>query len=126
MKHHEFELQQQVVKYLELQYPDVNFESTGTPYGLSKTQAGRNKSIQKNGFKTPDLIILEPNKKYHGLCIELKVVSPYKKDGGLKKSDHLQGQKNSIDELLTKGYLATFSVGFDETKKIIDKYMSER
>lgn len=127
MKHPEFELQKQIASYLELQYGEILFLSdTIANVKLTAIQGARNKSIQKDGFKCPDIIILDPNKKYNGLCIELKVKSPYKKDGGLLKNDHLQGQKRSIDELLRKGYLATFSVGFEETVKIIDKYMSER
>lgn len=126
MKHPEYELQKQICKYLELQYRDVVFLSdTVANCKLTMVQAVRNKAIQKDGFKTPDLLILEPRGDYHGLFIELKVKSPYKKNSKeLLSNEHLEGQQKSITHLLNKGYYACFSVGFDETKKIIDEYMN--
>lgn len=125
MKHPEYELQKQICKYLELQYRDVVFLSdTVANCKLTMVQAVRNKAIQKDGFKTPDLLILEPRGDYHGLFIELKVKSPFKKCGKvLLSNEHLEGQQKSITHLLNKGYYACFSVGLDETKKIIDEYM---
>ena len=126
MHHKEYNLQKQVSKYLELQYPSVLFFSdTIANVKLNKKQGSRNKAIQKDGFKMPDIIILEPNKQFNGLCIELKIESPFKKNGELKKSEHLQGQAKSIKDLNNKGYFATFAVGFDETKKIIDNYLKK-
>ena len=90
---------------------------------LTKAQASRNKKIQKNGFKTPDLIIFEPRGKYHGLFIELKVKSPFKQNGELLKNDHLEGQQKTINDLIERGYYATFATGFDEAIEIIKKYM---
>jgi hypothetical protein len=72
------------------------------------------------------LIILEPKGKFHGLCIELKIKSPFKKNGELLKNEHLEGQQKSIFDLQQKGYFAKFSVGFDETKELIDWYMSQK
>ena len=79
MKHPEYELQKQVCVYLELQYKSAVFLSdTVANCKLTAMQATRNKAIQKQGFKTPDLIILEPRGDYHGLLIELKVKSPFR------------------------------------------------
>ncbi len=89
-------------------------------------QAVRNKKIQKDGFKCPDILILEPNSMYSGLFIELKKESPFKKNGELYANKHIQAQQKSIDTLIKKGYSATFSWNFDMTKKIIDNYMSNR
>ena len=64
----EFILQKQICQWLSIQYPDVLFLSdTVASVKLTMPQSIRNKSIQKNGFKTPDLIILCPNKDYYGL-----------------------------------------------------------
>ena len=125
MKHPEYKLQKQICKYLKLQYRDVVFLSdTVANCKLTVIQAVRNKAIQKEGFKAPDLLILEPRGDYHGLFIELKVKSPFKKCGKvLLSNEHLEGQQKSITHLLNKGYYACFSVGLDETKKIIDEYM---
>jgi hypothetical protein len=128
MKHEEYELQKSVARYLSYQYPDVEFMSdTIASIKLTKTQAGRNKVIQKNGFKTPDLLIFEPRKGYCGLFIELKIESPFKKDGTIKASqkDHLLLQYECLQKLSSKGYVAVFSWGFDMTKEIIDKYLND-
>ena len=124
MNHEEFKLQQNVCRYLETQYPNVLFYSdTIANVKLTIYQGARNKTIQKNGFKMPDLIILQPNYYHSGLMIELKIKSPFKKNGELLASEHLQGQQESINKLCDLGYYACFSVGFEETKQIIDEYM---
>ena len=125
-KQPEFELQKSVVQYLLLKYPKVLFLSdTIASVKLKIPQAMRNKQIQKPGFACPDLLILQPNKHYHGLFIELKVKSPFKKNGQLLKSEHLERQQKTIKDLTERGYYATFSTGFDETKKIIDNYLKD-
>jgi len=89
MKHQEYILQKAVCRFLELQYPNVLFLSdTIGNVKLTELQASRNKAIQKKDFKCPDLLILEPNKFYKGLFIELKIKSPYKLNGELLKNDH--------------------------------------
>jgi hypothetical protein len=126
MKHEEFELQVAISKYLSLQYPKVQFLSdTIANMKLTITQASRNKKIQKDGFKCPDLLILEPRNQFSGLFIELKLESPFKKDGTIKASanNHLQGQLETIEVLNQKGYKACFSWGFEMTKEIIDDYL---
>ena len=127
MKHEEFELQKSVARYLSYQYPEVDFLSdTIASVKLTDRQAGRNKLVQKNGFKTPDILILEPRKNYCGLFIELKIETPFKKDGTIKASqkDHLKLQHECLLKLTSKGYLCCFSWSFDMTKIIIDQYLT--
>jgi len=120
----EYNLQKQICQYLKNQYPEVLFLSdTVASVKLTFPQQQRNKAIQKNQFACPDLLILEPKKQYHGLMIELKVESPFKKNGEILKSDHLKRQQNTIKELKQKGYKAEFSWGFEMTKEIIDQYL---
>ena len=120
----EYQLQKQVCAYLNAQYPDVLYLSdTIASVRLTMPQAMRNKAIQKNGFKCPDLLILEPKKEYSGMFIELKKDSPYKKDGTLKKNKHLEYQEKSMQELISKGYYCLFSWNFEQTKRIIDIYL---
>lgn len=128
MKHEEFDLQVAISRYLSYQYPDVLFISdTIANLKLTPMQAGRNKKIQKSGFKTPDLLILEPRHGRSGLFIELKLETPFKKDGSIKASakDHLKGQADSLFKLSKKGYKACFSWGFEMTKDIIDDYLKK-
>lgn len=120
----EYELQKHICDYLRVQYPDVLFLSdTVASVRLTIPQQMRNKAIQKNGFACPDLIILEPKNGFNGLFIELKVQSPFKKNGELLKSDHLHRQQKTIDDLNKKGFKACFSWGFEMTKQIIDEYL---
>jgi hypothetical protein len=91
---------------------------------LNMMQAVRNKAIQKDGFKCPDLLIFYPNGTYCGLFIELKVKSPYKLNGELKKDPHLQGQQSTINTLNLIGYKALFCTGIDEAIKTIDEYFN--
>ncbi len=62
---------------------------------------------------------------YCGLALELKAVgrSPFKKDGNLKKSKHLEEQQGWLDYLTEQGWYATFAVGLGEACKIVDKYL---
>ena len=128
MKHLEYDLQVAVCRYLSYQYPDVLFTSdTIANLKLTQAQASRNKKIQKTGFSTPDLLILEPRNGFSGLFIELKIDTPFKKDGEIKASanDHLKGQLETIEKLNAKGYSAHFSWSFDMTKQIIDNYLNQ-
>ena len=127
MKHPEYGLQKQICKWLQYQHKGILFLSdTIAAVKLTIPQGARNKAIQKEGFKTPDLIILEPNDKYHGLFIELKIESPYKKNGELKSSEHLEGQSKSINQLKERGYYACFSWSFEMTIEIIEKYLKNQ
>lgn len=126
-KQPEFELQKQVCRWLSYQHPNVLFFSdTIASVKLTIPQQVRNSQIQKKSFKTPDLIILEPNEKYKGLFIELKTKSPFKKEGGLLKNEHIEAQQLTINDLLQKGYYACFSWGFETTICLIEKYLKNK
>ena len=126
MKHLEYQLQKEVCRYLSLRYPDVLFLSdTIGNVKLTMLQAARNKAIQKYGFACPDLLILQPNKEYKGLFIELKIKSPYKKDGTLYKSEHLEEQQKAIDKLNSLGYKALFAWDIVSICKLIDSYLKD-
>lgn len=125
MNHKEYNLQKTVCTYIALQYPKVLFLSdTIASVRLTIPQQVRNKKIQKDGFKCPDLLILEPRKGYSGLFIELKTKSPYKKNGELYKNEHLEGQQKTINELNSKGHKAVFAWEFESIQKIIDDYLA--
>lgn len=125
-KQPEFELQSAICRYLSYQFPQVLYLSdTIASLKLTPSQANRNKKIQKNGFSCPDLLILEPRNGYCGLFIELKIETPFKKNGEIKasKDDHLKNQLEAINKLNEKGYKSVFSWNFDMTKEIIDDYL---
>lgn len=119
----EFELQKTVCNYLNYQYPKVPYLSdTIASVKLTIPQQVRNKAIQKDGFKCPDLLILEPRKGYAGLFIELKTKSPFKKNGELLKNPHVEEQAKTLKQLEERGYQAHFSWSFEMTKQLIDNY----
>ena len=119
----EYQLSKAVHTYLRLQYPQVLFHFDLAGLNLSRAQAGMTKAIQHSkGF--PDLFIARACGRYHGLFIELKVVSPYLKDGKtLKKNEHLERQHKNHLQLSSQSYYAVFGTGFDECKEIIDTYL---
>lgn len=123
-QHPEYNIQVMICQYLNIAYPNVMFMSdTIANIKLAIPQQVRNKAIQKQGFKCPDLIIFKPNSIYHGLFIELKATNIYKKDGMLLKNEHVEGQAKTIEGLNQLGYCAKFAIGFDEAKEVIDWYM---
>jgi len=111
-----------VTKYLKLQYPKVVFMSEASGLRASIGVA-RQLKAQRSRHRLPDLVILEPRGGFHGLIIELKVDTPYKRDGSVKKG-RLQEQYKTLKALEDKGYRTAFGVGFDHTKTIIDSYMN--
>ena len=121
----EYELQKAFYKYLNLKHSELLYMSdTIANLGLTPQQQGRNKAIQKEGFHCPDVIIFEPRGGCHGLFIELKVVKPYKKDGTLKKNEHLENQMQTILDLRKRGYCANFATGFNEAVEQLESYLS--
>lgn len=130
MKHQpEYILHCLVCEYLRTAWPETLFlTDTIAAVRLTAPQAARNKKLQKQGFKCPDLIILEPRGPYHGLFIELKVETPYKKNGEIKasKDDHLKLQAETMSQLIKKGYCCQFAWSFEMAKDFIDNYMGKK
>ena len=125
MKHEEYNLQKNLCRYLDLKYPKILYMSdTIANLKLSIVQSVRNKAIQKDGLKCPDLLIFEPRNGFNGLFIEIKIKTPFKKNGEILKNEHLEDQYATIKILNELGYMTCFGVGFDECVKIIEKYMN--
>lgn len=125
MEHPEYIFQKQVCTYIRWKYKDVFFMSdTIANIKLTKTQKIRNKAIQKEGFHCPDVLIFESRHGYGGLFMELKIKSPYKKDGTLYADEHLENQCRTIEALQKKGYHAGFYWDYDKIIKTIDWYLS--
>lgn len=120
----EYHLQKQICEYIKLQYPNVYFYSDSVAaVKLTMGQAVRNKAIQNSNFKAPDIMVIQPSKHFHGLFMELKIESPYKKNGELYADEHLRGQAETIEKLKKLGYCADFIWSFDMAKSFIDNYM---
>ena len=120
-------LKSQISQYLVLQYPDVIFRfDIAADIHLPDKLLWKSNRIHKHKKGYPDLFIAEPRGKYSGLFLELKKdkFEVFKKrDGKMKKSEHLEGQRLMLDRLNEKGYLADWGLGFDDTKEKIDNYL---
>ena len=120
----EYQLHKAVSTYLKLQYPNIIFRFDIEGVKLSKAQAGMNKAIQYDrGY--PDLFIAEPRNGYCGLYIELKKdKTRLLKLDGTWVNEHLKEQNKMMYKLKSKGYACDFGIGFEQTKLIIDKYLT--
>jgi len=134
MARKEDQLAQQVANYLNLQFPKVVYHfDSGSGSRTSIGMAIRNKRLNKHSG-WPDLFLAEPKKadlfcktnNAHGLFIELKVETPFLKDGKtLKASEHLRNQFLLHEVLRSKGYEVHFGVGFEHCKFLIDQYLQK-
>ena len=124
----ESDLQVQVAYYLRLQYPDVIFHSDyGSGVRLTRYQA--NVQRKQNGGRRayPDMFIAKMMNGKGGLFIELKKDgTKLKKKDGTWLTSHLAEQAEMLEKLRGEGYEATFAVGFDEAREIIDNYLGKR
>ena len=132
----EHQLYVQIARYLQENYPDVIYRfDIAADLKLTQGQAAKFKRLHpRRGY--PDLFIAKPkdglnmdtggNPNYYaGLYLELKAEgnSPFKKDGSLKKDQHLEEQNEYLRTLRLKGYKAEFAVGFDEAIEKIENYL---
>jgi DNA-dependent RNA polymerase auxiliary subunit epsilon len=77
----------------------------------------------RSGSKLPDIWIPEPAGIYHGLFLEVKAESPFRKDGALYADDHIKEQAVMIERLKKKGYQAMFVWSLEQAIVEFKKYM---
>ncbi len=108
----EASLQSNVVKYLQLQYPNVKYcASLGGQYQKFQSQRNKAKSTgYVRGF--PDLGIYEARGGFFGLFLEIKL-----------KGYPTKEQKEWIRDLNNRGYYAACVKGFDNIITTLDKYL---
>lgn len=124
----EADLQVQVAYYLRLQYPDVIFHSDyGSGVRLTRYQAGVQRKQNGGRRAYPDMFIAKMMNSKGGLFIELKKEgTKLEKKDGTWLTPHLAEQAEMLEKLRGEGYEATFAVGFDKAKEIIDNYLGKR
>ena len=122
----EYLLCKNVAAYLRLQYPKVLYHFDLAGLNLSRAQAGMMKAIQ--GYRGyPDLFIADKRDNFSGLFLELKKEGTkiYLKDEiTLVADSHIREQAAILELLRQRYFCAEFAIGFNEAKKIIDKYLS--
>lgn len=124
----EQDIHRHVCDYLKLQYPAVLFQTDFAsgmklPMGL----AVRRKAMA-SGRAWPDLFIAETRSGKAGLFIELKKPGGkgVLKDGSLSTTvEHIVEQRQVLEALRARGYVAEFAVGFDQARQIIDDYLKD-
>lgn len=120
----EKDLHNAFAKWMKYQYPDVIFTSDASGLRVSvglRTQL----KAQRSNHKIPDVIILHPRGKYHGLILELKVSGIYRQNGNFV-SDHVREQAETLLKLNELGYMALFAVGLDKAMEIVNTYMANK
>lgn len=114
MKHSEDSMSISVANYIRAQYPKVLFSHV--PNG-GKRSAREGARFKRMGVRKgiPDFLIFETNDPHlRGLALELKV----------KPNKPSPEQLEVIAELKRLKWVAEICYSFDETKKIIDTYLS--
>lgn len=116
-----------VIRYLKQKYPHVLFRCS--PEGI-RMSIGMAVKLKKNGILVrglPDIEIFEPHGKYSGLFIELKKSGrKLKKRDGSWIDQHTLEQFETLEKLKSRGYWATFAIGYADAVSIIDNYFGEQ
>ncbi len=114
--------------YIQPKYPSMRM--IVNPFSSLKMPAYLMARMKKLGFKRgqPDIMITYNNGRNYGLAIELKKLGEkvFRKDGSLRKSQHLERQSNYLYDLERNGWVAEFAIGFDEARNLIDRYFSTK
>ena len=120
-------LTNKIATYLREHHPTIPFQVDLSGEALSKTAAVRSSKNRAGLFKMPDLTIYVKKGNYGCLMLELKKLSahPLKKDGTLKKNEHIELQARSIEWLRKYGQKADFGVGFSDVVDKINKYLTD-
>ena len=95
---------------------------------LTIGQATKNKELNPHK-KYPDFFLAETTYIHGGLYLELKTSRDEvfnKKNGEMKKSEHVQGQRIMLEILKCKGYKAEFAFGLEDAKRQISQYIKEK
>ncbi len=119
-------LSSKIAHYLSYKYPDVIYRFdliADYKMNFKVAMAIKRKYLHRVGY--PDLFIAECRDGYGGLYLELKATNIYKKDGSLRKNEHLEEQAKMHEKLRKSGYRVEFAVGYDEAVRIIDEYLKD-
>lgn len=107
---------------LSKEFPDLMYESDLSS-GAQKTPFWQNLILQlKSGDSFPDVTIYKQSKGYIGCKIEMKLKSPYLKDGSLSTQQHIQDQHKCHEKLREQGWFVSFAAGREEAWRIFMEY----
>lgn len=119
----EEQLHKQICEYIKLQYPKEIFNTDASGLRLSIGMAKKMKHLRScRGI--PDIVLYYSKNGYQSLFLEVKKETPFKKNGDLKKSEHLHEQRDVMQRLTAKGFRCSFVWTFKQAKELIDKHIS--
>lgn len=75
----------------------------------------------------PDILVFESNWQWRGLAIELKTSEKefLRRDGEIRKIEHIQGQLKKLIDFASDGWYACFSGGYEKTEQLINQYFKK-
>lgn len=123
----EDKLQSQVCEYLRENHPSLLFFSDMSGAHLSKRQAAKYAKQKSEGFKVPDMVFVGDENRPN-LYLELKKfgVALYTKAGKFVSNEHYREQANSLLALRSRGHIADFSVGYEDTIHKINLWLENK
>ena len=124
-------VQKRVCAYLKKNHPTVDFHSDyAAGLHLTLAQAVTRKALN-SGRGFADLFIAYPSRGYHGLFLELKrpgtsiYVTKGARKGELVKKEQIEIEAAFLKRMNDLGYLARFSVGYEDSIKLISWYLEK-
>lgn len=114
-----------ICEWIKIQYPSIIFTSDPSGLRLPIGQAMK-LARMRSGSKLPDIWIPEPAGQYHGLFLEVKAETPFKKDGTLYANEHIKEQAIMIGRLEAKGYRAMFVWSLEQAIIEVRKYLKNK
>lgn len=101
------------IQLLKNEFPNVEFISNILDGARLGMLVRKHTKGMRNREGTSDIVILEPRKGFHGMCLEVKTVT-----GILSKE-----QKDFLHRMALKNYHAIEAYGLDECFELIREYL---
>ncbi len=124
----ENDVQMQVITWLKQTYPNVLFKCDGTT-GMKMSIGMAMKQKRLGGIikDFPDFCLYKINKLYSGLFLEIKrpEIKIYQENGEYYKNEHHIAQSAMLARLTNEGYAASFGIGYEHCKTLIEAYLND-
>lgn len=124
----EHDIQKHCVNYYHAAYGNRDPKGLGllffpVPNGQKRSRWER-KEKKEEGLTAgvADMLLLVPNRQYHGLCIEFK----HDKTATADKTYQSKEQKAWEQAVTAQGYAYAVVRSFDQFRQLIDEYLNER
>ena len=124
----EHDLQVGCVEYFRAQYPQIAKLLFAVPNGgfRRKETAGKMKAEGVTAGVS-DLLLLVPNKLFHGLCLETKIIREFVDGEGKfqRRKSYQEPEQREWQSLVeNQGYMYVVYRSLEEFQRIVDNYLS--